>query len=515
MQANLIPPRLAALLPLVLAGTLAAETLPSWTASDGRTIQAKFLKLDGEAVVIEKNGQAFTIPFAKLSPASVALARGLGPPPPPEIEFKVLLVIKRKSDTYSPLFLPVRSSMTEGEIARARRCFEVETPDMVRDITGGKVRFTPTVYVSDKPLRLWDPKRLDSAEYYPPELLEEFRSLAKPGQFDSAGCYFLHYDAASGYKIPRAGYGVGGFNGSYQLGMFAVNCTPGLNPRDEIFLHEWMHGLDGFFGSKEGVTLPKGMLHGGVDHGYREKVWRPGDTFRGWMEWYRDYLNGQVRENGALTGLGSTAWNHGPMRLKAPRPGWPEPEEPISAGAYPAWVHELMKGDLRHAALGPPLLETELPSGPVSATAWKPRMWNERAGTEILVVEEGGPGISIRSPSPNDAALSRKVMLQPSTNYIFTAEVRTENVEITEAGGAFGANLYAGDSVSTLRLTASLPWTRVVLPFTTGPKEPECTIKLAVGGFGSIAQGRAVFRNIQVRAVGYPSFPANLPSRAE
>jgi hypothetical protein len=79
----------------------------------------------------------------------------------PEIEFRVLLVIKRASDTYSPLFLPVRAEMTEAEVAAARRCFEIETPDMVRDITGGRVRFAATVHVSDKPLRLWDPKRLD------------------------------------------------------------------------------------------------------------------------------------------------------------------------------------------------------------------------------------------------------------------------------------------------------------------------------------------------------------------
>jgi hypothetical protein len=199
-----------------------------------------------------------------------ATASGL-PPQKPEIEFRALLIIKRASDTYSPLFLPVRSRMTEDEVARARRCFEVETPDMVRDVTGGRVRFVPTVRVSERPLRVFDPARQDSAEFFAPELLNEMAAFAKPGEFDSAGYYFLHYDAACGYKIPRAGFGVGWYDQRRALGLFAVSCAPNLNPRDEIFLHEWMHGLDGFYGKKAGVTLPKGWLHGPKEHGYQER----------------------------------------------------------------------------------------------------------------------------------------------------------------------------------------------------------------------------------------------------
>jgi hypothetical protein len=63
-----------------VALSLAAQTsdLQSWTASDGRIIQAKFIKLDGESVVIEKDGTSFAVPFAKLNADSVALAKKLG-----------------------------------------------------------------------------------------------------------------------------------------------------------------------------------------------------------------------------------------------------------------------------------------------------------------------------------------------------------------------------------------------------------------------------------------------------
>jgi|GEM_PF-7004244 len=67
---------------LLLATTLplcAQDTNPvqSWTSSDGKIIQAKFVKLEGDAVVIERDGKPFTIPFTKLAPASVDLAKRL------------------------------------------------------------------------------------------------------------------------------------------------------------------------------------------------------------------------------------------------------------------------------------------------------------------------------------------------------------------------------------------------------------------------------------------------------
>jgi hypothetical protein len=424
----------------------------------------------------------------------------------PLIEFKVLLIIKRESDTYSPLFLPVRSRMTDVEIANARRCFEIETPDMVNEITQGKVRFIPTVKVSEKPLRIFDPKRRDSAEYYPTELLNELSTFAKPGEFDSAGYYFLHYDT-NGYKIPRAGYGVGGYDASHALGLFAINCTPGLNPRDEIFLHEWMHGLDGFFGNKPGVRLPKGMLHGAKDHDYREKPWRPQDTFRGWMEWYRDYFNRGVREGSESAGFDDSTWKYGPMRQDAPKVAANYKPAALPDGTYPPWVYELMNGNLAHAVLGAPLIEKEPSPGELSDSAgiWRTELWNRNAGTKAQITAENGGTFVIDSPAANNAAISRTMSLEPFRNYVLTADVRTEGVVIDQKLGQFAANIAAGDSISTKPLAGTVSWTTVVLPFTTGAKADSVRIRMAIGGFGSVAHGRAYFKNVQLRKVGYPA----------
>jgi hypothetical protein len=55
----------------------------SWTNTDGKTIEAEFIHLDGDTVVIRKDGKEFKIPLAKLSPASREQALTFGGPTTP------------------------------------------------------------------------------------------------------------------------------------------------------------------------------------------------------------------------------------------------------------------------------------------------------------------------------------------------------------------------------------------------------------------------------------------------
>ena len=421
----------------------------------------------------------------------------------PEIEFKVLLIIKPISNSYHPLFLPIRSKMTKEGIKAAIRCFKIETADMVKDITKGKVKFTPKVYISKKPLRLWDEHRLDSAEFHKQEMLNEFYSITKPGDFDSVGYYFLHYDTESGYSIPRAGYGVGGYDGGKGVGIFAVHYNQGINPRDEIFLHEWLHGVEGFYGNKPSIKMPNGWLHGrGYD--YTEAPWRPQDTFHGWMTWYRDFLNGDIKGRGEKLGLGSKAWAYGPMRKIAKQNARNHQKVELKIKKYPKWIYELMRGKLDNAILGQNLLQDDYSRKPISGTEWTLHTWNSNAETEIEMTARYGGSIRIESPKPNDTKLSRTITVDPFSNYIFSAEIMTKKVKIMEKGGQFSANLFAGHSQSSKDLSGSNSWTTVVLPFTTHPQDNEITIKLGLGGNSSTATGTVYFRNIEVRKVGYP-----------
>lgn len=51
----------------------------AWVNPEGRSIEAKFVGLEGEAVkIVGRNGRGYTVPFAKLSAESVAMAKKLG-----------------------------------------------------------------------------------------------------------------------------------------------------------------------------------------------------------------------------------------------------------------------------------------------------------------------------------------------------------------------------------------------------------------------------------------------------
>jgi Planctomycete cytochrome C len=48
----------------------------SWKSSDGKTIEARFMGLQGEAAkLVMKNGKSYVVPFERLSPESIATAR--------------------------------------------------------------------------------------------------------------------------------------------------------------------------------------------------------------------------------------------------------------------------------------------------------------------------------------------------------------------------------------------------------------------------------------------------------
>jgi hypothetical protein len=59
----------------LMANSMHAQAAQSWTASDGRTIQAKFVKLDSDSISLEMDGQHYQIPFSKLSAQSIEMAK--------------------------------------------------------------------------------------------------------------------------------------------------------------------------------------------------------------------------------------------------------------------------------------------------------------------------------------------------------------------------------------------------------------------------------------------------------
>lgn len=58
------------------APAMSDAPMTTWTSADGRTIQAKKLRLEGENVILQRaDGQVFTLPISRLSPESQAAAK--------------------------------------------------------------------------------------------------------------------------------------------------------------------------------------------------------------------------------------------------------------------------------------------------------------------------------------------------------------------------------------------------------------------------------------------------------
>ncbi|MBE2282869.1 MAG: hypothetical protein IAE77_05350 [Prosthecobacter sp.] len=65
---------------VILQPAGAVPQLHHWTNTAGATVAAAFVRLDGDSVVIQRDGKEFTIPLAKLDPASRELAKKLSAP---------------------------------------------------------------------------------------------------------------------------------------------------------------------------------------------------------------------------------------------------------------------------------------------------------------------------------------------------------------------------------------------------------------------------------------------------
>ena len=135
----------------------------------------------------------------------------------------------------------------------------------------------------------------------------ELDQYAPDGTFDSVIVFWQASHPNTGQSIPIISWGLGYWPGSYANGMTYATV---LNisyvwPGDdgEVFLHEWLHGVESFYTSL-GFRFPIGGLHGAGEHGYVDENGH-------WHAWLRDFMRGLVYENGVRTGLIPETWQGG------------------------------------------------------------------------------------------------------------------------------------------------------------------------------------------------------------
>jgi len=411
------------------------------------------------------------------------------------IVFKTLLIIKRKVDLHQPPFLCVESTLTDEDVRVVKAAFEDYTRIWVDQLTNGRVKWEGHTVVSDLPLRSVSGNR-SCAACGAINLRRDIDQFAPIGRYDGIFVYFKHIDDATGYTLPRPfGLSIGPNQDANDAGQTCVNWAPTrLWTRDsettEIFLHEWLHQLEAFYGSK-GVVIPRGGLHGGQQHGYKSEP--------GWKKWYGDFLNGNVVEDGKATGLGESAWRLGTIRDEARQ--LPRPKH--SPAPIVAPVHR----DLERARLTPKYLTEQRRKGNLLRNGsfdndvlgpWKLWSWqnNQNAATLATDAPHDGPKcLRLVSKGHEDAHVSQHVEVKPFSNYLFCGWVRTEGIKIVEEGGTLGANLSISSGEHSRSIESTSDWQYVVVMFYTVDKR-EIDVQARIGSSGSTVDGEACFDDL-------------------
>lgn len=134
----------------------------------------------------------------------------------------------------------------------------------------------------------------------------ELDQYAPQGEYDSI---LVHWEFCSedfSQCIPSGGWGLSleGPTGWAHGATYAVvengpDWWWGSPTIGEVWLHEWLHGLCGYFPNL-GYAMPSGCSDGVGSHGYTD-----------FTAYYRDLMTGQVLEDGVYTGISPEAWRTG------------------------------------------------------------------------------------------------------------------------------------------------------------------------------------------------------------
>jgi hypothetical protein len=141
----------------------------------------------------------------------------------------------------------------------------------------------------------------------PDDTRAELDKVAPAYRYDSVFILWPQNDLATGSSISSAGWGLAIAAGpwsnwaTYATVANAHSATWKVPRLGEVWLHEWLHGVCGFFADR-GIAMPDGDADGGGRHGYKQS------PVSGWTDYYRDLMTANVLEKGGRLGIPLEAW---------------------------------------------------------------------------------------------------------------------------------------------------------------------------------------------------------------
>jgi len=389
------------------------------------------------------------------------------------LEWRVLLIVKAAGDIKADGFPDVKYKMAPADIAAVKVAFQEFTSSYVKVLSRGKLVWKADVVVSSMPLD--KVTKLGDGNWVGPECVaKDIEQHAPLGKYDGIFVYWKGTDDKTKRDLKGGfGWSIGPNEAANGCGYSCVNFVPARDlgresEWTEVFLHEWLHQLEAFYGGR-GVKLPRGGLHGNDNYGFKHK--------NGWLHWYDAFINADLKEkDGSRVGLGESAWRLGTIRDEL-------------AVRLPAFVTpEMRKGNL--------LADGSFEEG---SKAWSSRSWRGNRNVTAVVAEEkksGKAAVVFRSTATDDAMYFQKVTVKAKTRYLLSGWARTEKVVVEEKGGAMGASLsVAGGFEASRSLLGTKDWTYLTLVFDSGTRT-EVEVGARLGHHGSTASGTAWFDDI-------------------
>lgn len=197
-------------------------------------------------------------------------------------------------------------TLADAEIEDAVESFQ-HFPELVTELTHRLVVFESKIVLVERilaTLTTTGPK-----QYWPSpdDTRPELDTLAPSYRYDSVFVLWPQSNLVTGTSIPSAGWGLAISAGpwsnwaTYATVANARSATWKVPCSGEVWLHEWLHGVCGFFADR-GIPMPAGDADGGGRHGYKQS------PVSGWTDYYRDLMSGNVSENGQRLGIPLEAW---------------------------------------------------------------------------------------------------------------------------------------------------------------------------------------------------------------
>jgi hypothetical protein len=227
--------------------------------------------------------------------------------PPGPAPRKAILLIYRQidflADSRKTRFV---HTLADAEIEDAIESFR-HFPESVTELTHRLVLIESDIVFAERNLATLTATGPQQYWPSPDDTRQELDTLASPYRYDSVFVLWPQNNFATGSSISSPGWGLAISASSwsnwatYATVANARSATWNVPRLGEVWLHEWLHGVCGFFADR-GVSMPDGDADGGGRHGYKQS------PVSGWTDYYRDLMSGSVLEHGRRLGIPLEAW---------------------------------------------------------------------------------------------------------------------------------------------------------------------------------------------------------------